>query len=163
MLSTIDRIIFLKEVPFFQTLGILQLKELAPACEENFFLKDSYIFHKGDAGGTLYMVVNGRVGIEYEKRAGSFARLDDKNSYAFFGEANFFDASQHTTDALAIHDTSILQLHREPLIGLVRQKPSLALELINTLSRSLREDDQRAAKLKSVQPGNLSKLFDKLS
>lgn len=160
MLSTIDRIIFLKEVPFFQSMTIDQLKVLATVCEEKLFEKEARIFKNGDPGGILYVVVNGRVGIEQEKRPGSFARLADVDAYSYFGEANFFDNSQRSTSAVAIRDTLILQLRREPLIELARQNPSLTLELINVLSQRLRENSDRLADLTRSQPRALNKLYN---
>jgi CRP-like cAMP-binding protein len=160
VLSTIDRIIFLKEVPFFQSMTIDQLKVLATVCEEKLFEKEARIFKNGDPGGILYVVVNGRVGIEQEKRPGSFARLADVDAYSYFGEANFFDNSQRSTSAVAIRDTLILQLRREPLIELARQNPSLTLELINVLSQRLRENSDRLADLTRSQPRALNKLYN---
>ncbi len=40
MLSTIEKVIFLKEVPFFQNMTVDQLKALAAACEEQLFAED---------------------------------------------------------------------------------------------------------------------------
>jgi CRP-like cAMP-binding protein len=160
MLSTIDRIIFLKEVPFFKDMTINQLKVLASVCEEKFFGKDTDIFRKGDSGGVLYIVVNGRVGVEFEKRPGSFVRLADVNAYSYFGEANFFDNSQRTISAMAVRDTLVLQLRREPLIELARQNPNLALGLIAVLSQRLRDDNDRVADLTRAQPRALNKLYD---
>ncbi len=161
MLSTIDRIIFLKEVPFFQNMTVDQLKVLASLCEERFFEKDTHIFNNGDAGGVLYVVVNGRVGIEQEKRAGSFVRLSDADAYSYFGEGNFFDNSPHTTSAIAVRDTLTLQLRREPVIELTRQNPNLALELIHVLSERLRANNDRLAELTRSQPQALDKLYNK--
>ena len=161
MLSIIDRIIFLKEVPFFQGMNIDQLKVLAALCEEKFFEKDAHIFNNGDPGGALYVVVNGRVGIEQEKRAGSFARLADVDAYSYFGEVNFFDGSSRSMSAIAVRDTLTLQLRREPLIELIRQNPNLALELINALSDRLRANNNRIAELTRSQPDKLDKLFNK--
>jgi CRP-like cAMP-binding protein len=159
MLSTIDRIIFLKEVPFFEKMTITHLKMLAGFCEEKFFEKDSRIFNKGDAGGILYMVVNGRVGIEQERRAGSFARLADIDAYSYFGEENFFDNSPRSSSAITIRDTLILQLRREPMIELTLQNPNVALELINVLSERLRENNFRVAEQTRAQPRQLDKLY----
>jgi CRP/FNR family cyclic AMP-dependent transcriptional regulator len=160
MLSTIDRIIFLKEVPFFQDMTIDQLRVLANVCEEQMFDKDTRIFNNGDPGGTLYVVVNGRVGIEQEKRTGSFARLANVEAYSYFGEANFFDNSPCSTSAVAIQDTLTLKLHREPLIALARQNPDLSLELINVLSQRLREVNDRLADMTRSKPRALHQLYD---
>jgi CRP/FNR family transcriptional regulator len=161
MLSIIDRIIFLKEVPFFQGMTIDQLKILASLCEEKFFEKNTSIFKNGDPGGVLYVVVNGRVGIEQEKRAGSFARLADVNAYSYFGEAEFFDNSPRSTSAVSARDTLLLQLRREPVIELIRQNPNLALDLIHALSERLRANNLRVTELTRSQPDKLDKLFNK--
>jgi HEAT repeat protein len=160
MLSIIDRIIFLKEVPFFTDMTVDQLKVLASVCEERLFTKDTRIVSSGDMGGELYVVVNGRVGIEQEKRAGSFARLATAEAYAYFGETNFFDGSPHTTTAVALQDTLTLQLRREPLIALARQNPEMSLKLINVLSQRLRESNDRIAELTRSMPRELHRLFD---
>ena len=160
LLSTIERIIFLKEVPFFQGMTVDQLRVLASVCEEELFEEDTRIFNEGDSGGVLYVVVNGRVGIEQEKRSGSFARLATIEAHSYFGEVNLFDNSPRTTSAVAIRDTLTLRLRREPLIALARQYPDLSLELINVLSERLREADDRVAELTRTRPRELHKLFD---
>jgi HEAT repeat protein len=160
MLSAIEKIIFLKEVPFFQGMTIDQLKVLANVCEEIFFEKDTHIYDMGDPGGVLYVVVNGRVGIEQEKRVGSFARLADIGAHSYFGEMNLFDDSPRSTSAIAVKDTLTLRLRREPLIALARQHPDLSLELINVLSQRLRETSNRIADLTRTRPRELHKLFD---
>ena len=160
MLSAIEKIIFLKEVPFFQGMTIDQLKILANVCEEEMFEEDQRVYNNNDPGGVLYVVVSGRVGIEQEKRTGSFARLATIEAHSYFGEANFFDNSPHTTSAVAIQDTLTLRLRREPLIALARQNPEMSLALINVLSERLRESNDRIAELTRARPRQLNKLFD---
>ena len=160
VLSVIEKIIFLKEVPFFKGMTIEQLKILANVCEEEVFERETRIFNTGDPGGILYVVVNGRVGIEQEKRKGSFARLGNIEAHSYFGEMNLFDNSPRSTSALAIQDTLTLRLRREPLIALARQHPDLSLELINVLSQRLRETNDRIAELTKTRPRELHKLFD---
>ncbi|MBN2391819.1 MAG: Crp/Fnr family transcriptional regulator, partial [Anaerolineae bacterium] len=151
---------FLKEVPFFQGMTIDQLKILANVCEEEMYEEDTRIYNNDDPGGALYVVVNGRVGIEQEKRTGSFARLATMGAHSYFGETNFFDDSPHTTSAVAIQDTLTLRLRREPLIALARQNPEMSLALINVLSERLRESNDRIAELTRARPRQLNKLFD---
>jgi HEAT repeat protein len=160
LLSTIEKIIFLKQVPFFQGMTIEQLRILASVCEEEFFAADTRLYKEKDPGGVLYMVINGRVGIEHEKRTGSFARLSQVDAYSYFGEANLFDNSPRTTSAVAVQDTLTLRLRREPLIALARQYPALSLELINVLSQRLREVNDHVAELTRAKPRELHKLYD---
>jgi HEAT repeat protein len=160
VLSTIERIIFLKGVPFFQGMTVEQLKVLATVCEEKLFVRDTRIVNQGDSGGTLYVVVSGKVAIEQEKRKGYFARLSTVESHSYFGEANLFDSSPYDVSALAVSDTLVLLLRREPLVALARQYPDLSLELINVLSARLRESNGRVAELTRTRPRELHKLFD---
>lgn len=164
MLSTIERIIFLKKVPFFQGMMIDQLKVLAAICEEEFFAGDTPIFAQGDPGGVLYVVVSGKVAIEREgQRKGSTVRLATIEAYSYFGEMSLFDKGPRSAAARAIQDTLTLRLRREPLVALVHRYPDLSLELINVLSQRLRESNDKIAQLTRSRPRELEKLYDKLA
>jgi CRP-like cAMP-binding protein len=160
VLSVIEKIILMREVPFFQGMTVEQLKVLASVCEEQFIPTDGRVFEQGDAGGTLYVIVSGRVAIEQQKRAGSSARLATLGAHTYFGEINLFDGSPHSAAALALQDTQVLRLRREPLIALARQHPGLSLALINVLSKGLRDANDRIADLTRSKPKELHKLYD---
>jgi CRP/FNR family cyclic AMP-dependent transcriptional regulator len=139
-----------------------QLRILASVCEEDFFPAETRLYNEGDPGGTLYVVVSGRVGIEQEKRKGSFARLATVEALSYLGETDFFDNNCRATSAIAIKDTLTLCLRREPLIALARQYPDMSLELINVLSARLREANNRIAELTQIRPRELNKLYEQL-
>jgi HEAT repeat protein len=163
VLSTVEKVIFLKDVPFFQGMTIEQLKVLANVCEETFAPAETRLFVEGDPGGTLYVVVSGRVAIEQEKRKGSFARISTIEAHSYFGEMSLFDNSPHSTVATSLQDTLLLLIRREPLMALIRQHPELSLELIKVLNARLREANARVAELTRTRPRELHKLFDQLS
>lgn len=161
VLSPIERVVFLKGVAFFQGMTVEQLRVLATVCEEQRLSKDTRIINQGDTGGTLYVIVDGRVGIEQEKRPGYAARVATLGMRNYFGETNLFTNRPHTTSAIALQDTFTLQLRREPILALVRQYPELSLELIHLLSARLDEANNRIAELTRVRPNELNRLFDK--
>jgi CRP/FNR family transcriptional regulator, cyclic AMP receptor protein len=161
MLSTIEKIIFLREVPFFEGMTVDQLKILASVSEEEVFQADAKVFQEGEAGGILYVVVNGKVALEREgPRKGSTVRIGLVESLSYFGEMTLFDNSPRTERAIS--DTLLLRLRREPLLMLMRQYPDLSLKLINVLSRRLREVNDKIASLSTARPRELHKVFDKL-
>lgn len=163
MLSTIEKVIFLKEVPFFAGMTVDQLKILATVCEEELFEEGATIFKEGDPGGALYVVVRGRVALEREgRRKGSLTRLGTVEARSYFGEMTIFDNSPRSTSAMAIHDTLTLKLRREPLIALARQYPDMSLNLINVLSQRLRDADNRIAELTPSKSREMHRIFDKL-
>ncbi|MFN8474507.1 MAG: HEAT repeat domain-containing protein [Anaerolineae bacterium] len=162
MLSTIERVIFLKQVPFFEGLTVEQLRVLANVCDERTYAQDSQIYNAGDPGGVLYVVVDGKVGIEHEKRGGSVARLATVGSNSYFGEMDLFDDHPRSTSAVAVEATHVLELRREPLVALSRQYPDMSLELIKVLSARLREANDRIVELTRSRPRELNRLYDKL-
>lgn len=163
MLSDIERIIFLKEVPFFRGMTINQLKVLTRVCEEELFAAGTTICHEGEPGGVLYVIVRGRVAVEREgRRKGSVARLATIEAHSYFGEITLFDTGPRTASIVALQDTFTLKIRREPLIALARQYPDLSLELIDVLSQRLREINARVAELTRAQPRELHQLFDQL-
>ncbi len=162
MLSTGEKFAFLKEVPFFQGMTADQLEAVAAVCEEETFAEDTVIYAQGDPGGALYVVVRGRVGIDREKRKGSFVHLGTIGPSAYFGEMSLFDDSPRSTSAVALQDTLALQLRREPLVELLRHDPALSLELIKVLSQQLRTANERIAEMTHSRPREINKLYDAL-
>lgn len=162
MLSAIEKVIFLKEVPFFQGMTVEQLRVLANVCEEEFYAAERRLYVEGDEGGVLYVVVSGRVGVEREKRKGSYARLATVEAHGYLGEEDFFEAGRRSSGAVAVQDTLVLKLRREPVIGLARREPELSLELIKVLSARLREANERIAELTRAHPEKINRLYDQL-
>lgn len=163
MLSTIEKIIFLREVSFFEGMSVDQLKILASVAEERLFSEDAEIFAQGAPSGTLYVIVRGKVALEREgQRKGSSSRLATLEAYGYFGEMGLFDESPTTERALAVQDTLCLAVRREPLIELTRRYPDLSLRLIKVLSKRLREVTDRLAQLTTTRPRELHKVFDRL-
>ena len=159
-ISIIEKIAFLKNVPFFQGITVSQLRALAGVCEAQFFVKDNSIYQQGEAGGELYVVISGRVGIEQEaERKGSFKRLQTVEANGYFGEMNLFDGVAHEASAVVTRDTLALRLRREPLLDLARQSPSLSIALIQALSQRLREATRQAAGLSGANVSQLEKLL----
>jgi CRP-like cAMP-binding protein len=107
----------------------------------------------------LFIVVNGKVGIEQEKRAGS-ALLATIENGSYFGEMSLFDNSPRSASAIALKDCSVLELNRTPIISLTMQNPDLALELINVLSQRIRETSDKIAEAARSRPRELHKLYD---
>jgi CRP-like cAMP-binding protein/HEAT repeat protein len=163
MLSTIERVIFLKQVPFFESMTIEQLRILASVSAEHTFDEDEVIFGEGDAGDALYIVVSGRVGIERTgRRKGAVVRLATLSNRQYFGEMSIFDEEPRSASAIALEPTLLLGLHRAPLLALARENPDLTLELLRVLSRRLREANQQIADKSRERPRQLEKLYDKL-
>jgi len=148
MLSTIERMIYLKQSEFFNSLSIEQLKALATICDETLIKEGETLFQQGDDGGALYIVISGQIDIDLvNKDTGDKVVLAKVESNQVFGEMSLFDGSKRSADAIASEDTLMLTLRREPFLALTRQYPTLSVHLITTLSDRLRRANSQIANL----------------
>ncbi len=163
VLSTIERIIFLKEASLFRGLTVDNLKALANICEEEWYAKDTLVFEQEDPGGAMYIIVSGRVAIERAgQRKGSTLRLATLEANFCLGEMTLFDKGSRSAAARAIQDTLVLRLRRDPLVILLRQYPNMGMELIQVISQRLRDANDRIAQLTHSKPQELQNLYDRV-
>jgi CRP-like cAMP-binding protein/HEAT repeat protein len=163
VLSTIEKIVFLREVPFFAGMKVEQLKTLATVCREHVFAEGETIFSQGEAGGVLYMIVWGKVSAAQMNQASiQLTSLDEYSNNDYFGEDAFFDMTPRRYTATALADTLVLWLHHEPLQKLARQNPDLSLEMINALSQRLRETTDRIVELTRKVSPDVQRIYDVL-
>ncbi len=63
MLSTTDKMIFLRRVPLFGGMALEQLRVLSAHLSEHHYLPDEVVFSEGDFSQELYIVVSGEIAI----------------------------------------------------------------------------------------------------
>lgn len=152
-LSTVERVIFFKEVPLFEGLTFEQLQILAKVSEEYAYDEGTVVFAEQDVGDALYIVVSGCVSIEQTgKQEGEVVFVGTRSSRQYFGELAIFDEEPRSASVIAIEPTLLLSLHRAPLVALIREDSDLALELIRVLSLRLREAHRQVADQAASHP-----------
>jgi CRP/FNR family transcriptional regulator, cyclic AMP receptor protein len=163
ILSVIERIIFLKQVTFFQGMTLDQLKGIAGICEEELIPRNTTIFEEGAPGGVFYIVVNGRVGIDRKgEHKGDSVRLATMGPYSSFGEMSLFNSYPRSASAISIEDTLVLKLKVKPLGALMRQYPAMSLELIKVLSTRMRETNEQLMRVTRAKSRQIQELYEKL-
>lgn len=167
MLTAIEKVIFLKEVTFFQDMTIDQLRILAGISEETDYEANAKIFSEGEYSGALYLVVTGKVAIQRTiKRAGSRAgvsisRLSTLGPKEFFAETSFFASEPHSVDAVALEPAHLLAIRQAPFSAIIRQYPEVALSLLKVFSQRLRQANDTIAQKTQAKPKELVDLYDK--
>ncbi|WP_129629049.1 cyclic nucleotide-binding domain-containing protein [Candidatus Oscillochloris fontis] len=162
VLSVVEKAIFLRAVPVFADMAPGQLQILASAAEELEYPQGAPIFTAGDPADRLFVIVNGRVGIEETRARGNVIRIATLEARSPFGELAVFDAPAHPTSAIAIDACYLLAIRREVLIDLINQYPDLALTIIKFLSRRLRDASSTIAEKTRARPRQIVDLFDKM-
>jgi CRP/FNR family cyclic AMP-dependent transcriptional regulator len=164
MLSKEQKVLFLKEVATFGKLSDQQFERLADFCREEIFKAGSPVFSQGDPGEALYIVVDGRVGVDRE--------VTDKNDtvslmvvkpHEYFGEMSLFHDAPRSVTATALRDTTTLTVSRDDFAEFVEMFPRILIDLNYLLCQRLVEAYDKISELKlSRKPRELRNLYDKL-
>jgi len=132
----LDRIEFLKTVPFFDQLSNRQLKGVADIMFERTYDADELVFEKGQPGAALFLVLDGKVAVEIFRET-STTRLAVLERGAFFGEMALLDETPRSATARALERTRTLALYRNDLNGLVQRDAKTACQIYRSLAATI--------------------------
>jgi CRP/FNR family cyclic AMP-dependent transcriptional regulator len=132
----LDRIQFLKTVPFFDRLSNRQLKNVSDIMFERTYDTDESIFEEGQPGAALFLILDGRVAIEIYRET-STTRLAVLESGAFFGEMALLDDTPRSANARALERTRTLALYRNDLNDLVHRDAKTACQIYRSLAGTI--------------------------
>jgi CRP/FNR family cyclic AMP-dependent transcriptional regulator len=149
MLTSVERLLFVRAVPIFQELRDDFLVRLASVMDELSFPADHTIFTQGQEGRSLYIVVSGVVRVHIGDR--DLAQLKEG---ACFGEMSLFDAEPRSASVTTIKSCNCLMLTQLQLYDAIDETPGIAINIIRLLSRRIRELNSRvnAYEAKSSAP-----------
>src|SRR5215468_4038046 len=129
----LDRIQFLKTVPFFDQLSNRQLKSVSDIMFERTYDVDELIFEEGQPGAALFLILDGKVAVEVFGET-STTRLAVLEKGAFFGEMALLDETPRSATARALERTRTLALYRNDLNGLVQRDAKTACQIYRSLA-----------------------------
>jgi CRP-like cAMP-binding protein len=161
-LTLIEKVIFLKEVPFFNELSLQEICILAGISEVVSYPAEHKIFSQGDNTKTLYLVIHGQVSVQQQARTGSIVRLRTLGAKNYFAETSLFDGAPHQADVVTIDPVDILLIRQSTLFTLIRRRPDIGLSLLKALSQRLRETYAQVAQNERAKPQKLMSLYDKM-
>ncbi len=138
MLTSVERLLFVRGVPIFQELRDDFLVRLASVMDELSFPAQHSIFTEGQEGRSLYIVVSGRVRVHLGDR--ELAQLDQG---ACFGEMSLFDAEPRSASVTTLETCECLVLTQLQLYDAIDETPGIAVNIIRLLSRRTRELNQK--------------------
>lgn len=133
MLSTVEKVLFLKSIDLFSQIPGEDLAQVALIATEEAREQGEEIFAEGEAGDALYLVLDGKVRVHRGDR--QIAELGEREC---FGEMAILDASPRSATVTAIKDTNLLKISREDFQEIMSEKPEIALGIIKVLSHRLR-------------------------
>lgn len=103
------------------------------------FPKGSFVLVQNAQGAAVYFLVAGRVKVSVTSPVGKELALNYLEAPAHFGEMSLVDAEPRSADVIAVTDIEAFALDARDLSTAIQLQPELALTLIGTLSRRVRE------------------------
>ena len=115
----------------------MDLSRYIPHLDKETFAAGEAIFALGDAGTTMYIVVEGEVEVAYDEHRS--VRLGAGES---FGEMSLIDRRPRSATVTALTDVVLAPISQGTFLVLVHDTPYFALEVMQSLSDRLRRANQ---------------------
>ena len=136
---------YIRDLPLLARLPEADLQALASRGRVRRFPAGSAIFHEGDPGDALHVVVEGQVRITVLSGAGNEATVATVDTGDCFGEFALLDGRPRSATATATRATCTFVVTRADFVDWLSARPAAALALLETLSLRLRRTDEALA------------------
>lgn len=139
-----QRLARLKPMPLFAHCSESELRQVAQATHPRRFGRGAVLFHQGDAGAELYLLIAGKIRIERDGQ-----HMVTLGPGSNFGEMAMLDEPTRSATAIAESPAELLVIHKEAFFTLMRSNPLLAVKILwnmlLSLSSALRRTSARLA------------------
>ncbi len=137
-----DRAVFLREVTVFRDLSEDDLTAVAAAAEELEVPDGGLLMRQLEVGREVFVVTEGRILIERDGRL-----LAELGPGEVIGEMSILDEQPRSASALAQGAARVLRIGAKELKRLFRDRSGLALGVVQTLTKRLRDTNTRQDKV----------------
>ena len=110
-----------------------ELKELFTMMENLSFPEGTPVFHEGDAGDALYIILSGSVGITIETQDGETLELAEITEGHFFGEMSIFDNAPRSATCVPKSDSRLLRLKGEDFYRYIQRRPRAGIGIMQSM------------------------------
>ena len=132
----------LESITLFRGLDPGELSALRLIARETHFPAQNDVFHEGDPGNGVYFVKDGRVAISCLVGGNTRRVISQLGPGEIFGEMAVIEDRPRSATATAVEDTDVFFLPRGEMLAFLQRSPALAFNLLQHISRRLREFDQ---------------------
>jgi len=145
----------LKNVPLFALLDDDELALLSQQVEHKQFTPRQRIYKIGDPGGRAYVMMSGRVRVTTVDEDHQEVVVDEPSHGEFFGFASMLDQTPHQTNAVAVEETSCLEVDRNDILTLLQRKPHAGMDMLTVLGRQFHAAQQLVRLRASRNPNEI--------
>ncbi len=105
------------------------------------------IVRQGETGDCMYVVQAGSVEV-VQAESGAQRRLAVLGPGEFFGEMAVFEKEVRSATVRAVDEARVMQVDRKTLLRRIKEDPLLAVNLLQTMSKRIRDLNGEVARLR---------------
>ena len=132
----------LTHVPLFALLDEEEAAVLAAQVELKRFAPRQRIYKIGDPPQHAYVMLSGAVRVTTVDEDHQEVLIDEPGHGDFFGFASMLEETPHQTTAVAMEDTTCLEVSRDDIATLLQRKPLAGMDMLTVLGRQFHATQQ---------------------
>lgn len=136
----------LRRVPLFSALSEHELARVAAVAVARRFEAGEVVFREGDPGNTCYVIRSGHACAIREHSDGRSITLARFAPGDIFGELAMLDDERRSATVQTMEEAEVVAILGADMRRLLRDHPDIAVKLVTSLGRRLRETNERLAR-----------------
>jgi CRP/FNR family transcriptional regulator, cyclic AMP receptor protein len=145
----------LRHVPLFALLDDDEAAILAAQVEIKRFAPRQRIYKIGDPGHNAYVMVSGTVHVTIVDNDNQDVIVDSPGHGEFFGFASMLEQTPHQTSAMAVDETTCIEVDRKDISILLERKPLAGMDMLTVLGRQFHASQQLVRIRASRNPNDM--------
>jgi HEAT repeat protein len=137
-ISTLERVLLLRQVPIFADLPPEDLEQVAEVAEERWIASGDVLSRQGEQGDDLFLIVSGQVRVT-RQTGGREQVVALRGAGEFVGEMAIIEAAPRSASLIAADEVRLLVIRGADFEAILRDRPAVALAVLRNMSRRLRE------------------------
>ncbi|MBV8757166.1 MAG: cyclic nucleotide-binding domain-containing protein [Deltaproteobacteria bacterium] len=137
-LTTIEKMMLLRQVPIFAALDADDLEELAAVVEERRIEAGRDLFREGDVGDAVYLIVKGTVRVFVGGGDRPETTINEQGPGACIGEMAVLDAAPRSATVRATERVRALRVPGEGFKRVMSERPEMSEAIVAELVRRMR-------------------------
>ncbi len=134
MLTTVEKVLFLKGVSIFSEIPGEVLSQIAQIAEEVGVDRGTRVFEEGEPGDSLYLIVRGSVRVHKGEREVAVLGKGE-----CFGEMAILDNEPRSASITALEDVQLLRIWSDDFYEMLADRVEIARGIFKVLTRRLRQ------------------------
>ena len=137
-------------IPFPEFLAIIQDGHSSHLVTEQHCVKGEIVLREGDPGDAMYLIQSGRV-IVFMGEVESPSILSTCEAGEIIGEMALLEKQPRSATVVALSELHLLRISRETFFQLLKNNPSLGVDILGMLSTRLRASDQARSRVRTSE------------